>query len=332
MDHEITSGWVDVPVVDDEGETSMMPAYLARPAEPGTYANVIVDFEMFGVSGYIRAVVDRIAALGYNTIAAAFYHRLGERIDLPPTVEGRERGLELLQHTDRDGVRNDVRALLGYLGARDGGNDRTAMVGLSVGGHIAYYAATQLALAAVVVFYPGWLTDTGIALSRPEPTLELTAGIATLGTRMLFLVGDGDHLFTAQQRDQIADRLRQDGVDHEMVIYPDTPHGFFCHERDTYRPAAADDAFTRLTAVLAAGLSEPASTSVQQRNRVRRPGSPHPAAALSARRLARRCGCCHHARSTGTSPPSDTSASGRAPCGHRPQVSSRRNQISLMVG
>lgn len=74
---------------------------------------------------------------------------------------------------------------------------------------------------------------------------------------MLFLVGDGDHLFSVEQRDQIAERLRDDGVNHEMVIYPDTPHGFFCHERDTYRPAEADDAFARLTGLLAAELSAP---------------------------------------------------------------------------
>lgn len=255
MDYDITSSWVDVSVADEDGDQSAMPAFLARPAQPGIYPNVMVGFEMFGVTGYIRSVAERIAALGYNTVAPDFYHRLGERIDLPPTVEGRERGLELLQNTDRDGVRADVRALLGYLAGRDGGSDRTAMVGLSAGGHIAYYAATQLPLAAVTVFYPGWLTDTGIALSRPQPTLTLTAGIAELGTRMLFLVGDGDHLFTAEQRDQIAERLRDDGVNHEMVIYPDTPHGFFCHERDTYRPAEAEDAFARLTSLLAAELS-----------------------------------------------------------------------------
>ena len=71
-------------------------------------------------------------------------------------------------------------------------------------------------------------------------------------TRLLFLVGDGDHLFTPDQRTEIASRLEADGVDHEFVVYPDTPHGFFCDERDTYRPEAAEDAFARVTKLLAA--------------------------------------------------------------------------------
>jgi carboxymethylenebutenolidase len=247
MRDEIVQSWVEVPV---PGDTAPMSAYLARPAAPGTYPNVLVGFEMFGLTGYVRAVADRIARLGYTAVAPDFYHRSGDRIALPATAEGRERGLDLLQRMDRDGVRRDVQALLDYLP----GGDRTAMVGMSVGGHLAYYAATQFPMAAVAVFYPGWLTDTTIALGRPEPTLTLTAGIAKHGNRLLFLVGESDHLFTAEQHDRIAARLRDDGVDHELVVYPGTPHGFFCDERDTYRAEAAEDAFARVTALLAEQL------------------------------------------------------------------------------
>jgi carboxymethylenebutenolidase len=91
-------------------------------------------------------------------------------------------------------------------------------------------------------------------LSQPEPTVTRTPTLAALGTRVLFLVGDADHLFTAAQREEIADRLRAAGVRHEFIVYPDTPHGFFCPERDTYRPDAADDAWNRLTALLAEEL------------------------------------------------------------------------------
>lgn len=55
MNHEITSIWVDVPVADDDGDPSTMATFMARPAEPGVYPNVIVGFEMFGGTGYIRS-------------------------------------------------------------------------------------------------------------------------------------------------------------------------------------------------------------------------------------------------------------------------------------
>jgi carboxymethylenebutenolidase len=225
-----------------------MSAYLARPADAAPRPVVLVGFELFGLSRYIRSVTDRIAGLGYTAVAPDFYHRHGDRIDLPETAEGRERGFQLLAALDRDEIAADADAVLDHLGASDG---PTAMVGLSLGGHIAYALATRLPLAALALFYPGWLTEPGTGLSRPQALLQLTPQIAAHRTRVLFMLGDQDQLYTAAERDQIAQCLEDGGVDHEMVVYPDAPHGFFCHERDTYRPAAAEDAFTRLTALLA---------------------------------------------------------------------------------
>ena len=85
--------------------------------------------------------------------------------------------------------------------------------------------------------------------------MGLTPGMADLGTTLLFLVGDDDRLVTAQARDQIAEQLRVAGVRHEMVVYPGAPHGFFCHDRDTYRKPVADDAWHRIAALLATELA-----------------------------------------------------------------------------
>jgi len=250
MDNQITTEWIDV-AVRDENETSMMAAYLARPATPGRYPNVLVGFELFGVTEYVRGVAERLASLGYNALAPDFYHRLGRHIELIEDAEGRSRGFELLAGIQRDGVRRDAQAAITYLTKEAGGSNRAAMLGLSVGGHIAYYVATMMPLAALIVCYPGWLTGTDIPLSQPEPTVALTSRIADLGTPVLFLVGDQDQLVTGEQRDQIARHLRDTGVHHELVVYPDTPHGFLCPERDTYRPIAAEDAWARMTTLLA---------------------------------------------------------------------------------
>ncbi|GAA3440487.1 dienelactone hydrolase family protein [Kutzneria kofuensis] len=142
---KIENRWLDVPVA---GEAEPMSAYLARPAAPGPHATVLVGFEMFGVTDYVRAVADRIAALGYTAVVPDFYHRSGRRICLPATAEGRSRGLELLSQVTRDGVDRDIQALLDQLPGPH------AMVGLSVGGHIAYYSATRFPFAAVAAFYP----------------------------------------------------------------------------------------------------------------------------------------------------------------------------------
>jgi len=55
-------------------------------------------------------------------------------------------------------------------------------------------------------------------------------------------------------RRAIADALRAANVRHELVEYPGATHGFLCDRRDTYEPAAAQDAWRRIKELLAAEL------------------------------------------------------------------------------
>jgi carboxymethylenebutenolidase len=227
----------------------MSGAYLAEPAGTGRHGGVIVGMEMFGVTAYVRSGADRIAALGYTAYAPDFYRRVAPGIELAADDAGGARGLELAGALTRAQALEDLREAVDLLRARDDPTGAVAMVGMSFGGHIAYLAATQLDVATTVVFYGGWLTGTDIALSRPQPTLALTPGIAA---PLLDLVGDSDHAVPAADVAQIGAALADAGVEHELVVYPDTPDGFFCDVRDSYRPSQAADAWVRMQRALGA--------------------------------------------------------------------------------
>jgi carboxymethylenebutenolidase len=214
-------------------------SYLARPAAPGEYPGVIVAHQLFGVTADIRAAADRIAKLGYVVAAPNFYHRSERRVELPLDDAGRAHGFKLMGELTREGVLADVARAQSDL--RAAGAVRTAgMVGLSMGGHLAYYAATQTSLPVTVALYPGWLTTAGTALSQPEPVLDLTGGITG---RLVFITGSDDHVVTAAQREAIAARLTAEGVDHEMVVIEGAPHAFLAEGTPTYRPDAAATAW-----------------------------------------------------------------------------------------
>ncbi|WP_248966048.1 dienelactone hydrolase family protein [Sphaerisporangium perillae] len=215
----------------------VMSAYAACPAAPGAYPGVIVAHQLFGVTPDVRAIADTIAALGYVTIAPDFYHRSEAGVELPADEEGRARGFALMGELTRAGVLADVRAAQRYLRDRADASGRVGMVGVSMGGHLAYYAATQLDLAVTVVLYAGWLTGTDIPVSRPEPTLELTADITG---RMVVIVGDRDHVVTEEQRTAIAQRLEADGIRHEVIVIPDAPHAFLSVGTPTFHATAAE--------------------------------------------------------------------------------------------
>jgi carboxymethylenebutenolidase len=96
-----------------------------------------------------------------------------------------------------------------------------------------------------------------IALSRPTPTLSLASDIAKQRGRLLLFFGGADLIIIEADRIAAASALTAAGVQHEIVTYPDAPHGFFFEGRESYRAAAADDAWDRLRALLGDRLPAP---------------------------------------------------------------------------
>jgi carboxymethylenebutenolidase len=236
-----TSSNIRIPVAD--GTT--LPAYLARPAagSPRPTQAVVVVHELFGVNPDIRQVADNLAAEGLLAVAPEFYHRDTEPGGwLERDDAGRAEGFRLLHRMSRDTALADVSAVLDHLRTAEALTEVT-VVGFSAGGHLAYLAACRLPVARTMVLYGGWLPSTDIPLSRPEPTLELTAGISG---ELHYLVGADDRIVGADQVDRIRQALRENGVPGEVVTYPGVDHAFFWPGTPAYDADARADAWHRL--------------------------------------------------------------------------------------
>jgi carboxymethylenebutenolidase len=246
----------DTVTLDVAGSPSAMRCHVATPAADGPHGAVVVVHELFGVNDDIGGVLDDLAALGYVAVAPELYHRTAAAgAAFPRDEEGRAVGFEHLHHVTRQTALADVAAVLAYLGLREDTSGRTAMLGFSFGGHVAYLAATRFPLAATIVLYGGWLTSTDIALSQPEPTIRLTPAIAEHAGRVAFLVGEDDHVISADDRDAIETALASAGVRHEVVAYPGTQHAFFWEDTPAFNRASRDAAWGRITALLAESLA-----------------------------------------------------------------------------
>jgi carboxymethylenebutenolidase len=243
--HEILTERIDIPV-----DSESLGAYLARPAASPSRAGVIVGMELFGVTAHVRDVCERLARRGSMALAPDFHHRAAPGVELAHDEAGRARGFELLARLTRRGAIADVAAASAALRAR--GCDRVGFLGLSLGGHVGYLAATALDLDALVVAYAGWLPGTDIPLSQPEPTLALTSAI---DAPVLVVVGEHDHVVPPADRDAVVTALRAGGVRHELVQIPGAGHGFLCDRRPGYDEASADAAWQRIDAFLDAELS-----------------------------------------------------------------------------
>lgn len=227
-------------------ESLQIDAYLAVPTAPGAFPAVIVWQEIFGVNAHIRDVTERIARLGYVAIAPAIYQRQAPGFEVGYSPEEVALGRQYKVQTTATELLSDARATIKVLNALEQvQHDQIASIGFCFGGHVAYLVATLPEIAATAVFY-----GAGIATLTPgggPPTMTRTLDIK--GTLHGFF-GDQDALIPNSEVEQMRQALQEAGVNHRITQYP-AGHGFFCDQRDSYRPDAAADAWQQFQQLLA---------------------------------------------------------------------------------
>lgn len=231
-------------------------AYVARPDGREPAGAVVVAGEMFGVNPHLRDICHRLAEAGYTAIAPDFYWRRTRRAALGYEDEARPEAFALMKGLRREEVLADLSAAQSYAAQHAGagrhagqhagagqqeGAGGTAVLGFSLGGHIAVLGATELRFDLVVSYYGGWLLDGGLPLADPEPPVVRSERIAANTGFLLGFFGADDFVMSLDEWHRIGERLRASGAAHELVTYPGVGHGFFNDER----PATYDEKTTR---------------------------------------------------------------------------------------
>ncbi len=234
------------------GEATTMPAYLAIPEGTGPFAAVLVLEEIFGVNAHMREVTERVAKEGYVAIAPDYHFRSARGEELKYDAAGMQRGMTLIPKLSEKNVVADLQATLSFLRSRaDVGGDRIGCIGFCIGGHVAYLAAALTDVRATASFYGGGIAAMGLGVA--EPTVHHSAKIRG---RILCLFGKNDSMIPEAQVNQIRAALDKGNVRHEIVVYDNAGHAFFCdnRERGSYEPKAANDAWTRVKKLFAEEL------------------------------------------------------------------------------
>ncbi len=217
-----------------------MPAYVARPAGAGPSPAVLVIQEAFGLNDHIKDVTRRVAGEGYVALAPDLFYRGGK--GRTAGYDQLPKALELMGSLKDDEIVADVASAIGQL-EKDASvrRGRLGITGFCMGGRVSYLAACALPekITAAVPFYGG-----GIPIDR-TPTLRAP---------VLAFFGDADPFIPLDQVGKLRTEAERLGKTVEVVVYPGAPHGFFCNERDSYRPDAARDAWEKTKAFFARHL------------------------------------------------------------------------------
>ncbi len=231
----LEAGEVKIPVSDGH-----IPAYRAMPASGGPFPVVLVVQEIFGVHEHIKDVCRRFAKLGYVAIAPECYARQG---DVSKLTDIQEIITTVVSKVPDAQVMSDLDAAVAWAGKSSKGNvEKLAITGFCWGGRVVWlYAAHSKQLKAGVAWY-GRLTGPTTEL-QPKFPLDV---VADLKAPVLGLYGGADQAIPNDTVEKMQAALRDAKNPSQIVLYPDTPHGFHADYRASYRKEQADDGWKRL--------------------------------------------------------------------------------------
>jgi len=238
----LVAGEVRIPVRGGE----QIPGYRAMPVRAagftGRFPTVLVVEEIFGVHEHIRDVCRRFAHQGYCAIAPELFARQG---DVSSMSDINEILKSVVSKTPDAQVLADLDDTLTYIaGTGDGDPGHCAITGFCWGGRISWlYAAHMPTLRAAVAWY-GRLTGDATELQPTQP-IDYAA---TLKVPVLGLYGGADQGIPQDSVEKMRAALARGSSGSEIIVYPDTPHGFNADYRPSYREAAAKDGWARALA------------------------------------------------------------------------------------
>ncbi len=215
-----------------------LPLYFARPAEGENFPIMLVAQEIFGLHEHICDIVRRFAHLGFFAIAPDYFFRQGDPLAAPDIAAIRA----IVARVPDSGAMADFDAALAFAQERGGDASRAAITGFCWGGRMAWlYAAHNPRLKAAIPWY-GRL-DGDRTAEQPRWPIDVADG---LQIPCLGLYGGADPSIPRDLVEKMRERLKGAGAACDIIVYDDAPHAFFADYRDSYREAAARDAWRRM--------------------------------------------------------------------------------------
>ena len=217
-------------------ELGSTPGYLATPTGSGPWPGLIVIQEWWGLDAQTKSIADRFAAAGYLAFAPDIYH--GELAQLGDGATA----MTLVQKYAPSAAA-DLQNAYDALKTRPDCTSKVGSVGYCFGGRMSLVLGISRPLDALCTFYGGGMQ-------------QIFGQLGSLKSPVLGLFGDQDQSIPAGTIEEFDKLLDTVGVEHEIIVYPDSGHAFFRDSDPTaYRPIAAADAWERVNVFFEKNLS-----------------------------------------------------------------------------
>ncbi len=218
-------------------------AYIARPASEGLRGGVVVIHHMPGYDRSTKEIARRFAELGYDAICPNLYWREAPGAAPDDAAATARAG----GGVPDERLIGDVSGSADYLRSLPTSNGKVGVIGYCSGGRQSVLAACNVEVNAAVDCYGAFVTGTPPE-GFPLKVTNLVDQLPNLRAPLLGLFGNEDSFPSPEQVDELDEILTREDKPHEFHRYDDAGHAFFTVDRPSYRVAAANDGWERITA------------------------------------------------------------------------------------
>jgi len=226
--------YVDLKI---EGSDQPLLTWVVYPERKDKAPVVIIIHEIYGLTDWIRAVADQLAADGFIAVAPDFISGKGPGGGGTASLQSRDDVVKLIRGLAAEEVNMKLNTVRSYAIKLPAANGKSAVAGFCWGGGKSFsYAAAQPGLNAAVVYY-GTSPDAKELVSIKAPVLGLYGG---------------DDARVNATIAPAAEEMKKLGKVYEVEIYEGAGHGFLRQQdgRDGANMKASQQAWQRMLGFL----------------------------------------------------------------------------------
>ncbi len=214
-----------------------MRTAIFRPADhQGRYPGVVLYSEIFQITGPIQRTATLFAGHGYVVAVPEIYHEMEPAgTVLPYDQAGADIGNEHKFAKPIAGFDDDARAALDFLKSHPNCTGKLGVVGICIGGHLAFRAAMNPDVLCAACFYATDVHSGTLGFGKKDDSL---ARAGEIRGELLHIWGRQDPHVPFDGRTTIRARLEEVGANYQWLEF-NAAHAFLRDEGPRYNPALA---------------------------------------------------------------------------------------------
>lgn len=213
-----------------------MRTYLFRPVAEGRYPGLVLYSEIFQVTGPIRRTAAMLASHGFVVAVPEIYHELEPAGTVLAYDEaGAARGNRHKTTKELSSYDADARAVLDYLKSSPHCTGKLGVMGICIGGHLAFRAAMQPDVKAATCFYATDIHKRGLGQGLHDDSLDR---IGEITGELLMIWGRQDPHIPREGRALLYNALSDAAIHFQWHEF-NAAHAFLRDEGPRYDPAVA---------------------------------------------------------------------------------------------